>query len=55
MQEGGEHPAGLTFPRNLSGSAAAISVEPVPDDSPAPFAIKPLTGAIPANALPGTT
>lgn len=43
-------PAGLTFPRNLSGGTAVISVEPMPDDSPAPFAIKPLLGAIPANA-----
>ncbi len=43
-------PAGLTFPPNLSGGLAVISVEPNPDDSPAPFAIKPLTGAIPANA-----
>lgn len=43
-------PAGLTFPTNLSGAMAVISVEPVPDDSPAPFTLKPLTRAIPANA-----
>lgn len=48
-------PAGLTFPRNLSGSTVVISVEPVPDDSPAPFAIKPLAGTVPANAMSGTT
>jgi len=29
---------------------AVISVEPAPDDSPAPFTLKPLTRAIPANA-----
>lgn len=43
-------PGGLTFPTDLSGGMAVISVEPSPDDSPAPFAIKPLVGAIPANA-----
>jgi hypothetical protein len=43
-------PSGLTFPTNLSGGMAVITVEPVPDDSPAPFTLKPLTGAIPANA-----
>ncbi len=43
-------PSGLTFPTNLSGGMAVISVEPVPDDSPAPFTLKPLTRAIPANA-----
>ena len=43
-------PSGLTFPTNLSGATAVISVEPVPDDSPAPFTLKPLTRTIPANA-----
>ncbi len=43
-------PAGLTFPTNLSGGAAVISIEPEPDDSPAPFTLKPLVGSIPANA-----
>ncbi len=43
-------PAGLTFPTDLSGGMAVISVEPFPDDSPGPFTLKPLTGAIPANA-----
>jgi hypothetical protein len=33
-------------PMSLPGRTAVISVEPSPDDSPAPFAIKPLTGAI---------
>ena len=27
-----------------------ISVEPVPDDSPAPFTLKPLVGPIPTGA-----
>ncbi|MFT6399143.1 MAG: hypothetical protein ACJAYU_003908 [Bradymonadia bacterium] len=31
---------------NLVGLNAVISVEPMPDDSPAPFAIKPLVGPI---------
>ena len=31
--------------------AAVISIEPVPDNSPAPFAFKPLAGMIPTNAL----
>lgn len=44
-------PAGLTFPTNLSTGTAVITVEPQPDDSPAPFTLKPLTGAIPVSAL----
>ena len=44
-------PTGLTFPTNLSGGTAVVTVEPVPDDSPLPFTLKPLLGAIPANAL----
>ena len=47
-------PAGMTFPIDLRGKAAAISIEPVPDDSPAPFALKPLIGGILANAEPFT-
>ncbi|MGI9601083.1 MAG: anti-sigma factor [Acidimicrobiales bacterium] len=47
-------PDGLTFPRDLRGMTAVISVEPVPDDSPAPFAIKPLVGAIPGDAVDHT-
>lgn len=48
-------PAGLTFPRDLSGGMAVISVEPNPDDSPAPFAVKPLLGVIPATAATGVS
>ncbi len=43
-------PVGLTFPTDLSGGAAVISIEPVPDNSPAPFTLKPLVGMIPENA-----
>lgn len=35
-------PAGETFPLDVRGRMVVISVEPVPDDSPAPFAMKPL-------------
>ena len=47
-------PAGLSFPTDLSGGMAVISVEPVPDNSTAPFAIKPLVGMIDANAADHT-
>ena len=44
-------PAGLTFPTDLSGGKAVISIEPVPDNSPNPFLLKPLVGDIPAEAM----
>lgn len=44
-------PGGLTFPTNISGGIAVISVEPYPDNGPEPFAIKPLVGMIPADAM----
>lgn len=44
-------PAGFTFPLDLSGGKAVISIEPDPDNSPAPFLLKPLVGDIPANAM----
>jgi hypothetical protein len=47
-------PSGLTFPVDLSEKTAVISVEPVPDNSEAPFLLKPIVGAIPANALDHT-
>lgn len=37
-------PAGETFPLDVRGRTVVISLEPVPDDSAAPFAIKPLVG-----------
>lgn len=46
-------PAGKSFPTNLA--AAVISVEPVPDNSTAPFLLKPLVGMIDANAEVHTT
>jgi hypothetical protein len=46
-------PAGLAFPRHLGGAMAVITIEPSPDDSPAPFsALRPLLGPIPAGASP---
>ena len=46
-------PEGLTFPRDLSGYPVVISVEPSPDDSPAPFALKPLVGEVPNPVVTG--
>jgi len=43
-------PAGFTFPLDLAGGKAVISIEPDPDNSPAPFLLKPLVGDIPAGA-----
>jgi hypothetical protein len=43
-------PPGLSFPTNLSGGMAVISVEPYPDNSPAPFLLKPLVRMIPNSA-----
>ena len=40
-------PDGLTFPVDLTGSTIVISVEPAEDNSPAPFALKPLSGDVP--------
>ncbi len=42
-------PAGLTFPANVLGTTVVISVEPSPDNSPAPFALKPLASMIDAS------
>lgn len=44
-------PGSLTFPTDISGGIAVISVEPYPDNGPEPFAIKPLVGMIPADAM----
>ena len=43
-------PAGLSFPTDLSGGMAVVSVEPYPDNSPAPFLLKPLVRVIPNPA-----
>lgn len=47
-------PAGLTFSTDLSGGMAVISIEPVPDNDPKPFALKPLAVMIPADAMEHT-
>jgi len=39
-------PAGTTFPTDLRASTLVISVEPDPDDSPGPFALKPLVSEV---------
>lgn len=44
-------PKNLTFPTDISGGFAVISVEPYPDNGPEPFAIKPLAGMIPSDAM----
>lgn len=44
-------PSGLSFPTDISGGFAVISVEPYPDNGPEPFAIKPLASMIPTDAM----
>ncbi|MDJ0769594.1 MAG: hypothetical protein QNJ12_12405 [Ilumatobacter sp.] len=44
-------PEGLEFPLDLRGATIVISVEPDPDDSEAPFALKPLVAEVPADAV----
>ena len=44
-------PSGLTFPTDLSGGTAVISIEPDPDNSPNPFTLKPLVATIPDMAM----
>ena len=48
-------PSGLTFPLDLSGATIVVSIEPVPDNSPAPFVLKPLAGDVEANAIDHST
>jgi len=48
-------PAGLTFPTDLSGAPIVISVEPQPDNSPAPFVLKPLFVVTPDPAADHTS
>ena len=47
-------PTGLTFPTDLSSATIVISVEPSPDNSAAPFLLKPLVGSVPASATDRT-
>ncbi len=49
-------PKGVDFPAELRGAAAVITIEPQPDDSPAPFgALRPVVGDVPDNAATGQT
>ncbi|WP_165734049.1 anti-sigma factor [Polaribacter sp. 20A6] len=43
--------AGVDFPTDLKGKTVVISVEPSPDNSSAPFALKPLAHVVPADAM----
>lgn len=47
-------PAGVSFPTDLAGKTVVISVEPMPDNSPAPFTLKPLVGPVPSDATDHT-
>jgi len=47
-------PSGETFPLDIRGRTVVISVEPDPDDSPAPFVLKPLTGTAGQETAPTT-
>ena len=47
-------PTGLMFPTDIAGGTAVISVEPFPDNNSKPFKLKPLVGAISANAVDHT-
>lgn len=47
-------PMGLSFPTDIAGGTAVISVEPYPDNSPNPFTLKPLVHGIPASAVDHT-
>lgn len=48
-------PSGLSFPTSLAGGMAVVSIEPFPDDSAAPFTLKPLVGSIGATATDHVT
>ena len=48
-------PAGLSFPTDLAGTTAVISIEPEPDDSNGPFTFKPLVSQIPPTAVDRVT
>ena len=47
-------PSGEAFPLDVRGRTVVISVEPVPDDSEAPFAMKPLVGTAGQETAPNT-
>lgn len=45
-------PTGVTFPLDVRGKTAVISIEPSPDNSPAPFTLKPLVGTVGQETAP---
>jgi len=45
-------PAGVTFPLDIRNRMVVISVEPDPDNSPAPFVLKPLLGTAGMDTAP---
>jgi hypothetical protein len=48
-------PAGQSFPKMLEGmSKVVLTIEPVPDNDPKPFGLKPLGHDVPANAMAHT-
>ncbi len=46
--------AGVNFPTDLKGATIVVSVEPYPDNSAAPFALKPLANKVPEDAIDHT-
>lgn len=48
-------PSGFTFPTDLRGSDVVLTIEPMPDDSPMPFALVPLRATIGQSVMPGQT
>ncbi len=48
-------PSGQTFPTDLAGGVAVISIEPFPDNDPEPFQLKPLIGMISSSATDHVT
>ncbi len=47
-------PVGVDFPLDVRGRTVVVSVEPFPDNSPAPFAIKPLVGVAGQETAPSS-
>jgi hypothetical protein len=48
-------PDNLSFPTDIAGGTAVISIEPDPDNSAGPFTLKPLVHAILADAVDHVT
>mgnify|MGYP001245169618 CR=1 FL=1 len=45
-------PVGITFPLDVRGKTAVISIEPYPDNNPKPFTLKPLAGTVGQDTAP---